>query len=146
MQKFFAILILGCFVSNTAFATACAGGAGTVVNGKTSGTFCKSNVPMNWWSTFTWCQASSMQVASWDGMCPEITAAVNNTSNACPNLNLGNNAPLISGTSNAWVYPNIQSTTSGKALRVNLVNGVINEIDKNRTNAYTDAFAFCQMN
>ena len=73
-------------ISVTSAYAACDGG--TEVTNTAGTTFCKSNVPMNWWSAAAWCKANRMQLASmyemcpsWDGRegveCPELTGKAN---------------------------------------------------------------------
>ena len=52
-------------------------------NGKS---FCLSGKTMNWWSSFTWCEAVGGKLASFEAMCPNTTQLNNPTTGACPNL------------------------------------------------------------
>ena len=60
-------LALGMILFSQTAMAACDGG--TEFTGKNGKTFCVSDVNMNWWSAFTWCESQGMQLASMSDLC-----------------------------------------------------------------------------
>ena len=52
------------------WAETCAGGAGQVVHGSKSGTYCLSDRSMNWFSAFSWCRGAGYRLATFAEVCP----------------------------------------------------------------------------
>ena len=70
-------LLLMCLVGlMSAIPTYAACNGGTQVTG-TSGTFCKSNVKMNWWSAAAWCKANGRRLATMYEICPSWNGNIN---------------------------------------------------------------------
>jgi len=65
-KKLFFICLIGLLSINSAYA-ACDGGTEITIK---SGTFCKSNVIMNWWSAAAWCKANGRKLATIYEICP----------------------------------------------------------------------------
>lgn len=83
-----------------ALAESCAGGAGTVVTGADgTTTYCASNITMNWWSAFAWCDAIEMQLIDLTQECNKVTGTT-----ACPQF-------TGVGVSNVWTR-NVDSNTN----------------------------------
>lgn len=64
-----------------AVAASCAGGSGTVLTGKDGTSYCKSNISMNWWSAFAWCDAIGGRLIDVTEECIKTTGP-----SGCPNL------------------------------------------------------------
>ena len=64
-----------------AVAASCAGGSGTVLTGKDGTSYCKSNISMNWWSAFAWCDAIGGRLIDVTEECIKTTGR-----SGCPNL------------------------------------------------------------
>ena len=94
------ILILTCgllIMSSVAMAEGetavetCAGGAGTILTGKSGYKYCRSNKGTNWWNAHTWCDALGKRmfdlntdcgcdgVANCSKLCPELIKSETNT-------------------------------------------------------------------
>ena len=118
MKKYIAVLSLLCILSAPVSAETCAGGSGTVIYGNYVdpatglGTrYCKSNIAMNWWSAFAWCDAIGGQLIDLTKECIKSTGT-----SACPNL-------AGTGSGNVWTQ-NVPSGTNVYA--VTLSSGAIN--------------------
>jgi len=74
--------------------------------------FCKSSNSMNWWSSFTWCEAIGGKLASFESLCPGHQT---NPTGTCANLK---------GISSGW---NASSTgwNTGNAFYVKLPDGTV---------------------
>ena len=105
MKKYIAVLSLLCILSAPVSAETCAGGSGTVIYGNYVdpatglGTrYCKSNITMNWWSAFAWCDAIGGELIDLTKECLKSTGT-----SACPNL-------AGTGSGNVWTQnvPNNQ--------------------------------------
>ena len=133
MKKYIAVLSLLCILSAPVSAETCAGGSGTVIYGNDVdpatglGTrYCKSNIAMNWWSAFAWCDAIGGELIDLTKECIKSTGT-----SGCPNL-------AGKGSGNVWTQ-NVPSGTG--AYYVTLFSGAINHIN-NRS--YGDGYAaFC---
>ena len=78
------MIIVGISLNVKAADDSCANGAGTIVIGAVSGaSYCRSQVGMNWWNAFSWCNSQGKQLfdltdcgCSWQvncqNKCPEI--------------------------------------------------------------------------
>ena len=134
MKKYVAILGILTILSTSAQAETCARGAGTVLYGndadQTTGVegtpYCKSNITMNWWSAFAWCDAIGGQLIDLTTECNQSTGT-----SACPNLTgigsgnvwtrnvpTGHDAYIVPLSSGAVYNFNRTSSTSGAALCV----------------------------
>lgn len=94
-------ITLGISTSSMAY-TSCVGGREITANAYTNAdapdtctadhcpspakSFCISNLSMNWWSAFNWCQSNGGTLASFNSACPNTPARSNNTAGACPAL------------------------------------------------------------
>ena len=132
MKKYIAVLSLLCILSAPVSAETCAGGSGTVIYGNDAdpatgfeGTrYCKSNITMNWWSAFAWCDAIGGELIDLTKECLKSTGT-----SACPNL-----AETGSGT--VWT----QNVFSGaNAYNVTLSSGAV----KNDSREVNVRAAFC---
>ena len=56
-------------LSPNAWAESCAGGAGTIVTGLNGNRYCLSNIKMNWFSAFSWCEAAGGHLANMTEAC-----------------------------------------------------------------------------
>ena len=63
-------LLLACLVGLISITSAYAKCDGGTEITASSGTFCKSNVTMNWWSAAAWCKANGRTLATIYEMCP----------------------------------------------------------------------------
>jgi hypothetical protein len=83
MKKYVAILGILTILSTSAHAETCAGGAGTVIYGNDADRtpYCKSNITINWWSAFAWCDAIGGELIDLTTECNKSTGT-----SACPNL------------------------------------------------------------
>ena len=88
-KKLFILTLIGLISATSAYAK-CDGG--TEVTGK-SGSFCVSNVSMNWWTAAAWCKANGMHLPTMYELCPSWDG--NTGSEKCPEL---------SGTGNVIVW------------------------------------------
>ena len=88
----------------------CANGYGTELKGNDHGTYCKSNVGMNWWSAHAWCDAIGMTLVPLSECeCSDETKC--DMTKQCPNLSsIGSGGMwlnITSGSSDAYrVYLN----------------------------------------
>jgi len=132
MKKKIVFLICVFFLTTSAMAATCKGGAIITANNGT--TFCKSDNKMNWWSAFTWCESQGRTLAELSKMCPGVSQAAANEEGDCPNLQ---------GTDDGqWKYAwsSLDSNTNGYgAIIVDLSSGAI--VISNRNNY---GFAFCE--
>lgn len=130
-KKLFFLCIVGLFFSVSVYA-ACNGG--TIVTAK-SGTFCKSNVDMNWWSAAAWCKANGMKLATMYEMCPTWDGT--DGDNKC--------SELSGSFSDCWHFA-WSATASGSenAYSVKLCDGDVNAHHNRKTPSdYDGYFAFC---
>ena len=86
--------------------------------------FCKSNVSLNWWSAFDWCQSNGGTLASFETLCPGVPVRLNSTAGACP---------AMQAVSSDWVWTSL-GYTSSNAFSINLSTGAINHFS--RLNGY----------
>ena len=87
MKKYIMIFVLEISVVSTAMAATwtkenCTDRGGTVVS-ITGGTFCRSNITMNWWSANVWCQKHGGKLAGIADLCPGTAPAAGQN---CPDL------------------------------------------------------------
>ena len=75
---------------------ACAGGAGVIVKGLNGTRYCLSNIKMNWFSAFSWCEAAGGHLASASEACDNGTEKWRGE--YCPNKTLFDMNP----TGRAW--------------------------------------------
>ncbi len=131
MKKNLMILsVLVLVMSTPALSATCANGAGTQVIGVDGETYCRSNVNMNWWSAYAWCDAANMTLVSLDrcnGKNGNITGEV-----ACPNFK-GTGGSVTCWTSSV---PN-----SSFAFNVNLSSGAV---FNSHTRNYYSLYALCE--
>ena len=83
--------------STAARAVPCADGAGTYGNGWDNREYCKSNVAMNWWSAFAWCEAiggtladATDDCACSGSSCPAVSGSTGES--YCINFQMGYSA------------------------------------------------------
>ena len=127
------ILSLTLGFTTQSWAATCAGGAGTEITGKDGLKYCVSNIQMNWWSAFAWCEGAGMKLVPLDrcnGKDPENPVL---GTTACPNFTLG------SGYGDCWTS---SVPSSASAYRVTLSSGAV-EIRYRKDNA-TDYYALCE--
>jgi len=91
-KKLFLICLIGLIFVSSANA-ACEGGSQITT---ASGTFCRSNVTMNWWSASAWCKENGLHLATMYEMCPSWDGTEGN--NKCPELNGVDSAIVWSAT------------------------------------------------
>ena len=121
-------LLLGLAVTGSAqaAATPCANGAGTVFNGADGATtYCKSNIKMNWWSAFAWCEGAGMELVSLED-CSGASGTYNGAGTA--------NCPNFTGGSSDSVWTASVPTDAGFAYAVNLSSGAVNSSRSGRNN------------
>ena len=105
----------------------CAGGSGEMFIGVDGEKYCRSNVQMNWWSAFAWCEGAGGKLVPLDrcnGKKGDITGNV-----ACPNFN-GKN------TSNCWT-----SSVPNSAKGYHLSSGAINSTNSRDS---ANVYALCE--
>ena len=127
-MKKFGILLLSLCIATPALAdlwTNCTNNGGTMITANSYGNdkggycndsndssvtnncngkrFCVSGNAMNWWSTFTWCEAVGGHIVSFESACPNTQALYYTAAGFCANL---------TGALNAGVWGNIL-TASG---------------------------------
>ena len=94
---------------------------------------------MNFWSSFTWCEAIGGKLASFEHMCPETQSRPSNTQNGeCPNL-----TTVGGGT---WVHSSMGWNTN-KMMTINLSNGRISSssgVAACGRDTTTCAYPFCE--
>lgn len=119
------LFILGLFWACTSSVWATCNG-GTEVTGKNGHVYCKSNVTMNWYSAFTWCEAQGRTLATMEQMCNiDETQKWDGSAGAGKCLNLVvENSP-----SNYWGWTAVPYDTT-KAFNVNLLSGNVNIYDR----------------
>ena len=61
------------------------GGTGTKVVGVDGHSYCRSNIKMNWWSAFAWCEGIGKTLVSLED-CNGIDGSVPASDVACPNF------------------------------------------------------------
>ena len=61
-------------------------------HGSHSGTYCISDIEMNWWSAFAWCQAQGYRLATFEEACPDATSLVVDNGNVYVSNNVGTEA------------------------------------------------------
>ena len=128
-KKLFILTLIGLISATSAYAK-CDGG--TEVTNTAGTTFCKSNVPMNWWSAAAWCKENGLHLATMYEMCPSWDG--NKGDSKCPELN-------GKGSDYAW-----SATASGSeyAFTVNLSNGYVYSHHYGNRDRSDYACAFCR--
>lgn len=110
MKKYIGIICLSVLLSTSVLAESCAGGSGTVVEGLDGTRYCKSNITMNWWSAFAWCDVAGGQLID---ITTECIKTIGTT--GCPNL---------TGIGSGWVWTqNVPSAIY--AYNVSLSSGAV---------------------
>ena len=87
MKKILLASIIG-LMSITSSYAACNGGI--EISNTAGTTFCKSNVPMNWWSAAAWCKANSLRLATMYEMCPNWDGSTG--VGKCTEIDIGDSA------------------------------------------------------
>ena len=123
-------LVMGLTLSVPALADSCAGGAGQTVTGVDGKIYCRSNISMNWWSAFAWCEAAGKTLVSLED-CNGQNGNVSGTAQ-CPNF-------AGVGPSN-WYWTSSVPNASG-AYYVNLSSGAVASYSYYRSN---NAYALCK--
>ena len=101
------ILLLTCGIlisASVAIAADCANGAGTIITGKNSTTYCKSKNQMNWWTAINWCHTIGMQPITYPADCTC-------TGPYCPTEMTG--CPNFTGDGNGWVWTGTPCASNG---------------------------------
>ena len=93
--------------------------------------FCRSNVDMNWWSAFIWCQSIGHKLVTLANLCPGIPSGPNSAQKACLNAYGVDNAQYR-WTSMPW------STNMG------LIIGSAGDIRDNATRNWAGCRAVCE--
>jgi len=103
---------------------------GTMVSTQ-SGSFCRSDKTMNWWSAHNWCRANGMSLVSMYDVCPDWDG---NTGNAkCPQLS-------VNGSEYIWTSTAAKTTY---AFAVSLSNGTVDALGGRHLNNDV-RHAFCK--
>ena len=123
-KKIFLACLIGILSLSSAYSYTGECKGGTIVAG-----FCKSNVPMNWWSAQAWCQANGSRLATMYEMCPSWDG--NTGSDKCPELKGKGSGKVWSATATDIYY----------AFYVLLSNG---EVRCNARSVKDDYSAFCR--
>ena len=132
MKKKIVFLMCLCFMATSVCAyDECESAGGTEITAKNGTKFCKSKLPMNWWTAFNWCESNKGDLASFGKMCPDIPTAVNNATGACPNLQ---------GTGDGGVWSSLGYSSNG-SLVVVLSSGVVSYYSRHNSNSN---FALCE--
>lgn len=129
MKKILMICALCLTIATHAYAEPCAGGHGDVIVGNDGKSYCKSKVPMNWWSAHAWCAANGMALIDTNKHCTCTGHDNCNASVSCPNL-------YKVGSGDAWTAIPYGSST---AYIVNLSSDLINNSNRH----YNGFYALC---
>ncbi len=70
-------------IGSAANAATCEGG--TLATGENGHEYCRSNLRMNWWSAYAWCEANGRHMASMYEICPDWDGSTGE--NKCTNYN-----------------------------------------------------------
>ncbi len=92
----------------------CADGTGDLLTGKVSGSYCQSQIKMNWWSAIAWCKSFGAELIDLTDDCH--AGEVPGSTVSCPNLE---------GMGPAWT---INTPKSNEAYIVN-TNGMVSSHD-----------------
>ncbi len=110
MKKTALWICLCLFVASPSFA-AC--DSGTEITGKNGHVYCKSNITMNWYTAFSWCDAQGRTLATMEQMCDDVYSwDVTTGTGKCLNME-----QALSEGQSAW---STIPYDSGRAINVNL--------------------------
>ncbi len=87
---------------------------------KPAKSFCRSNITMNWWSGFNWCESNGGTLASLQSICPGM-------------MNGGTCYPLKGKGGSEWIWTST-SSGEGSAVMLNPSNG--SRVSFGRTKSY----------
>ncbi len=113
---------------------------GIVIYGKDNTPYCKSKVPLNWWSAFTWCQAQNGTLVS-------LTDCTYNgdtylTTGKCHNLNGATDKNGNTYSNDVWTSVAVDP---GSAYYIQLSSGSINSQPRNYSGYYSPSlYALCK--
>ena len=111
-----------------AVAASCAGGSGSVVTGGNGTPYFESNITMDWWGAFAWCDAIGGRLIDVTKECIKTTGT-----SGCPNL---------TGVGNGTVWTqNVPSANA--AYFVNLSSGAVDGPPFGYSRGYSGFFALC---
>ena len=96
---------------------------------KPARTFCKSNIPMNWWSAFNWCRSNGGTLASLAEACPGVATR---NDEKCPALK------GVSSSQTVWTSIGLGTE---KAFRIGILDGKINA---NGNRSGSTIYALCR--
>lgn len=125
----FSVLIASCFLTSVSSYAACVGGA--EATGKNGKVYCVSNMPMNWWSAFSWCDAQGMKLPDLTDLCyvsDEEKWMGTTTNGSCPNI-----VNAYSG--NVFTWTSV-STSTTHARVINPRSGSLNSFGKSDAGKY----------
>ena len=103
MNKFTLLLIFSFGITSPLLAATvpCANGTGELVQGHDGATYyCRSNVRMNWWSAFAWCDSIGATLFDVNTECPKTSGT-----NPCPQID-------HLGGDNDWTVNSIDNDTA----------------------------------
>ncbi|MBQ7412847.1 MAG: hypothetical protein IJV07_01040 [Alphaproteobacteria bacterium] len=125
MKKIICAVCVGLLWASAALAEGCGNGGGTVIVGLDGTRYCKSNITMNWWSAFAWCDAAGGSLIDMTRECNKVTGET-----GCPNLT------GVGGNQSVWTknVPN-----SSYAYNVNLSSGAVSNYTR-----YANSYALCE--
>ncbi len=127
MKKIILFTILCLWMSTNGYASSCA--EGTEITGKNGHVYCKSNVTMNWYTAFAWCDTQGRDLATMEQMCD-----IDETQRWDGNFGTGKCLNLVGATSqDNWSWSAIPYGSS-TAFSVILSTGNVNY--RNRTLNY----------
>ena len=61
-------------IGSAANAATCEGGS--LASGENGHEYCRSNLPMNWWSAYAWCEAQGRHMPSMYELCPDWDGSI----------------------------------------------------------------------
>ena len=91
MKKVSTLFVAALLLCSAPVFAECEGGV--EFNGRKAGTkYCVSNITMNWWSAFAWCQAQGYRLASFEEACTDATSLIVDTASSwnCGNISTSN--------------------------------------------------------
>ena len=123
----------GCVDAKENIETLCANGGGTIISAS-SGSFCKSKDPMDWYQAKEWCLNNGMTMPTMYEMCPSWDGNIGN--GKCSEL---------SGKGINWVWSaTIYPDDSESAFYVSLSNGYVDYYYRYDGGLYYGHYAFCR--
>lgn len=134
MNRLLAAVTIGlCLLTGTNAYAACA--EGTEITGKNGHVYCKSNITMNWYTAFAWCDTQGRTLATMEQMCD-----IDDTQRWDGNTGTGKCLNLVGASSeNLWVWSAIPAG-SANAFSVTLSTADVHR--RNRTNGTYSALCW----